>query len=169
MENKTSTNPTWLSLKEFVKLSGIEEKKVLELIDEGSIISKTHNDTLFVDVSSGAQTIVKSVENNLVSADMSGNSLDPIFVEKTINTILGLHDKVISAKDETIGAFKNENIFLKDALISMQEVYDDDKKTIDTMRNELQKAREEIEFMKRKYRLMWGKVSGLGGGNRRED
>ncbi|PAF54059.1 hypothetical protein BKH42_02275 [Helicobacter sp. 13S00482-2] len=167
MEN--TPNPTWLSLKEFVKLSGIEEKRVLELINEGAIISKTHKNTLFIDASSGAQSIVKSVENNLVSADMSGNSLDPVFVEKTINTILGLHDKVISAKDETIGAFKNENIFLKDALISMQEVYDDDKKTIDTIRNELQKAREEIEFMKRKYRLMWGKVSGLTGGNGREN
>ena len=45
----------------------------------------------------------------------------------------------------------------------MQEVYDDDKKTIDIMREELKNAREELEFMKRKYRLMWGKVSDLSG------
>ena len=64
----------------------------------------------------------------------------------------------IGAKDETISAFKSENSFLKEALISMQEVYDDDKKTIDVMREELKSAREELEFMKRKYRLMWGKV-----------
>lgn len=169
MENKTSTNSTWLRLEEFVKLSGMEEQKVQKLIQEGSIASRKKNNIVYVDASSGAKTIVKNVENNLVSADMSGNSLDPMFVEKTINTILGLHDKVISAKDETIGAFKNENTFLKDALISMQEVYDDDKKTIDTMRVELQKAREEIDFMKRKYRLMWGRVSNLGGGGKLED
>lgn len=160
---KASTTPTWLSLEEFTKLSGLEEERVTKFVEEGVIRSKTQNDKLFIDASSGANALVKGVENNLVSADMSGNSLDPMFVEKTINTILGLHDKVVVAKDETISAFKNENNFLKDALISTQEVYEEDKKTIDTMRNELASAREEIEFMKKKYRLMWGKVTDFGG------
>ncbi|PAF44466.1 DUF3972 domain-containing protein [Helicobacter sp. 11S02596-1] len=162
MDNKVSPNTAWLSIEEFIKLSGMDESKVLALVAEGSIQSKIQNGKQLIDATSGTNAIIKRVENNLVSADMSGNALDPIFVEKTIGTILGLHDKVIAAKDETIGAFKNENVFLKDALISMQEVYDDDKKTIETMRNELQNAREEIEFMKRKYRLMWGKVSSMG-------
>ncbi|PAF49763.1 hypothetical protein BKH41_00180 [Helicobacter sp. 12S02232-10] len=169
MDNKISPNTTWLSVEEFIKLSGIEEKRVLKLIEEGIIQSKTQNGKILIDATSGTNAIIKRVENNLVSADMNGNVLDPIFVEKTISTILGLHDKVVAAKDETISAFKNENVFLKDALISMQEVYDDDKKTIETMRNELQSAREEIEFMKRKYRLMWGKVSSLSGGGQNED
>lgn len=160
---KASTTPTWMSLEEFTKLSGLEEERVTKFVEEGVIRSKTQNDKLFIDASSGANALVKGVENNLVSADMSGNSLDPMFVEKTINTILGLHDKVVAAKDETISAFKNENNFLKDALISTQEVYEEDKKTIDTMRNELASAREEIEFMKKKYRLMWGKVTDFGG------
>lgn len=159
MENKTQT---WLSLEEFSKLSGIDERKVLKLVEEGSINHKKQQDKIYIDALSGTDIIIKGVENNLVSADMSGNSLDPIFVEKTISTILGLHDKVIAAKEETISAFKNENSFLKEALISMQELYDDDKKTIDTMRNELKQAQEEIEFIRRKYRLMWGKVSNLG-------
>lgn len=160
---KASTTPTWMSLEEFTKLSGLEEERVTKFVEEGVIRSKTQNDKLFIDASSGANALVKGVENNLVSADMSGNNLDPMFVEKTINTILGLHDKVVAAKDETISAFKNENNFLKDALISTQEVYEEDKKTIDTMRNELASAREEIEFMKKKYRLMWGKVTDFGG------
>ncbi|PAF43735.1 DUF3972 domain-containing protein [Helicobacter sp. 11S03491-1] len=167
MENKKS--PTWMSLEEFIKVSGIEEKKVLELIEEGSIQSKKHNHILLIDASSGADAIIKRVENNLVSADMSGNTLDPMFVEKTINTILGLHDKVVMAKDETISAFKNENSFLKEALISTQEVYDEDKKIMEVMATQLQKAKEEIEFMQRKYRLMWGKVSSLSGAHKNED
>ncbi|CUU39462.1 MULTISPECIES: DUF3972 domain-containing protein [Helicobacter] len=157
MENAT----TWVELEEFVKLSGLDEAKITELISEGSIKSKKDGEKTFVDATSGVGALVKKVESNLVSADMSGKELDPVFVEKTISTILGLHDKVISAKDETISAFKNENSFLKDALISMQEVYDDDKKTMETLRLELEKAREEIEFMKRKYRLMWGKVANM--------
>ena len=41
----------------------------------------------------------------------------------------------------------------------MQEIYDDDKKTIEILRQQLQKTQEEVEFVKRKYKLMWGKVS----------
>ena len=89
---------------------------------------------------------------------MSGKALDSVFVEKTIATILGLHDKVISSKDETISAFKSENSFLKEALVSMQEIYDDDKKTIELLREQLQKTQEEVDFVKRKYKLMWGRV-----------
>nr|WP_317403768.1 DUF3972 domain-containing protein [uncultured Helicobacter sp.] len=157
MDNTT----TWLELHEFVKLSGLDETKIMDLINEGSIKSKEEENKIFVDATSGTSALVKKVESGLVSADMNGKELDPVFVEKTISTILGLHDKVISAKDETISAFKNENSFLKDALISMQEVYDDDKKTMETLRLELERSREEIEFMKRKYRLMWGKVSNM--------
>ncbi|MCH5313072.1 MAG: DUF3972 domain-containing protein [Helicobacter sp.] len=157
MENTT----TWVELAEFVKLSGLSEAKITELINEGGIKSKKEGDKTFVDATSGVGALVKKVESNLVSADMSGKEIDPVFVEKTISTILGLHDKVVAAKDETISAFKNENSFLKDALISMQEVYDDDKKTMETLRAELERSREEIEFMKRKYRLMWGKVTDM--------
>ncbi|WP_104748463.1 DUF3972 domain-containing protein [Helicobacter cetorum] len=157
----------WVELAEFSNLSGLSKERVLELVNEGKIQSKKSGSKLLVDASSGTNALIKKVENNLVSMDMNGHSLEPMFVEKTINTILSLHDKVILAKDETIGAFKNENMFLKDALISMQEVYEEDKKTIDMMRNELEKAREEIEFMKRKYRLMWGKVSDMGSINKK--
>lgn len=159
--SNTSSETTWLVLEEFVKLSGLEETKILDLINEGSIKSKKEDNKIFIDATSGTSALVKRVESGLVSADMSGKELDPVFVEKTISTILGLHDKVVAAKDETISAFKNENAFLKDALISMQEVYDDDKKTMETLREELERSREEIEFMKRKYRLMWGKVSNM--------
>lgn len=152
-------NTAWLPVEEFVKLSGLDETKLMELISNGGIKSKEEDNRIFVDAASGTSALVKKVESNLVNADMSGKELDPIFVEKTISTILGLHDKIIASKDETISAFKNENSFLKDALISMQEVYDDDKKTMETLRQELERSREEIEFMKRKYKLMWGKVS----------
>ncbi|MCX2716327.1 DUF3972 domain-containing protein [Helicobacter sp. MIT 21-1697] len=154
-------NTTWLVLEEFTKLSGLDETKIMELIKEGAIKNKEEDGKIFVDATSGTSALVKKVESGLVSADMNGKELDPVFVEKTISTILGLHDKVIASKDETISAFKNENSFLKDALISMQEVYDDDKKTMETLRAELERSREEIEFMKRKYRLMWGKVSNM--------
>jgi hypothetical protein len=80
------------------------------------------------------------------------------FVEKTISTILGLHEKVMDAKDETLDALKSENRFLKEALFSMQELYDEDRKTVETLTKQLQMTQEELEFTKRKYKLMWNKA-----------
>ena len=162
----SSTAPTsakaWIEFSEFLKLSGLEEQKVLEMIENGLIASKEEDGRRLIEAESSSNALVQRVQTGLTSAETNGGSYDPVFVERTIHTIMGLHDKVIGAKDETIAAFKSENSFLKDALISMQEVYDDDKKTIEVMREELSHAREELEFMKRKYRLMWGKVADLG-------
>lgn len=160
---ETKSNATWMSLEEFLKLSGLPQEKVLALIESGNILSKKEGDKILIDATSGTSALVKRVEYSLLSSDTSGNALDPLFVEKTISTILSLHEKVIAGKDETISAYKNENSFLKEALVSMQEVYDDDKKTMETLRSELERAREENEFMKRKYRLMWGRVSDMSG------
>lgn len=156
-------NAAWLEFSEFIKLSGLEEQKVKEMIENGSIASKEEDGQIFIEAQSSTNALVNRVQTRLTSAEANGVAYDPVFVERTIHTIMGLHEKVIGAKDETISAFKSENSFLKEALISMQEVYDDDKKTIDVMREELKSAREELEFMKRKYRLMWGKVSDLSG------
>lgn len=157
--NANTKQETWLLLDEFLKLSGLELEKVSELIKDKTIKSKQENGRIYVEASTGTSALIKKVESRLVSLDMSGNALDPVFVEKTIATILGLHEKVLSSKDETIAAFKSENSFLKEALVSMQEIYDDDKKTIEILRQQLQKTQEEVEFVKRKYKLMWGKVS----------
>ncbi len=157
--NSSNKQETWLLLDEFLRLSGLEKEKVEELINDKVIKSKEEGGRIYVEASTGTSALIKKVENRLVSIDMNGNALDPVFVEKTIATILGLHDKVLSSKDETISAFKSENSFLKEALVSMQEIYDDDKKTIEILRQQLQKTQEEVEFVKRKYKLMWGKVS----------
>ncbi|OBV28690.1 hypothetical protein BKN38_09210 [Helicobacter sp. CLO-3] len=162
MENNTANHTTWIEYDEFLKLSGLDAAKVDEMIQSGAIKSKEEAGKTFIEAQSSTSALINRVQTGLAGAETSGQSYDPIFVERTIHTIMGLHEKVVLAKDETISAFKSENSFLKDALISMQEVYDDDKKTIDIMREELKNAREELEFMKRKYRLMWGKVSDLG-------
>ncbi|WP_104759575.1 DUF3972 domain-containing protein [Helicobacter bizzozeronii] len=164
---------TWIQLEEFLEISKLPKERVLALIEEQSIMSKHDEERIWVDLHSAAQALAKRmVGKNVTPAAKAGypallesmnNNLDPVFVEKTINTILGLHDKVVGAKDETINAYKNENMFLKDAVIDMQEVYEEDKKTIAVLQEELAKVREEVEFMKRKYRLMWGKVSDMGG------
>ena len=79
-------------------------------------------------------------------------------MEKTVSTILTLHEKVLEAKDETILTLHGENDFLKGTVLSVQEIYDEDRKTIATLQQQLKIAQEELEFCRRKYKLMWGKV-----------
>jgi len=87
-----------------------------------------------------------------------GRQIDHAFAEKTINTIIAFHEKVLDAKEETLDAIRRENKFLKEGLISMQEIYDEDRKTIETLTKQLETAQEELEFMKRKYKLMWNQT-----------
>ena len=69
-----------------------------------------------------------------------------------------MHEKVVEAKDETILAIKNENQFLKDSLLSAKEAQLDDKKTIESLKLELEQKKQELETINRKYKLMWGKT-----------
>ena len=40
----------------------------------------------------------------------------------------------------------------------VQELYDEDRKTIEALQQQLKLALDEVEFMKRKYKLMWNKT-----------
>ena len=148
---------TWVIIDEFVKLAQLEKEKVLEMVANGTLKSKQENGDFLIDAGSGTKAVVHT-GSNAVMIDNPSVGVDSEFVEKTIGTILSLHEKVISAKEETITSVKSENQFLKDALFNTQEVYEDDKKTIAILREQLKAAQEEIEFLKRKYKMMWGKV-----------
>ena len=149
---------TWVRLEEYANLVHLQKEKILEMVANGQLKSKQENGNFFIDAGSGTNAVVKTSGNAVMVPDSSGG-IDSEFVEKTIGTILSLHEKVINSKEETISSVKNENQFLKDALFNTQEVYEDDKKTIAILREQLKAAQEEIDFLKRKYRLMWGKVT----------
>lgn len=148
---------TWVKLEEFAKIASLEKEKILEMVANGELKSQEKDGQVLIDAGSGTSALVKT-NGNAILLPESSSGVDSDFVEKTIGTILNLHEKVVSSKEETILSVKNENQFLKDALFNTQEVYEDDKKTIATLREQLKAAQEEIEFLKRKYRLMWGKV-----------
>ncbi|PHQ90784.1 MAG: hypothetical protein COB42_04605 [Sulfurimonas sp.] len=84
--------------------------------------------------------------------------MQPEFIEKTIGTIINLHEKVLDAKDETLEAVRGENDFLKEALKALQELYDEDRNTIATLTQQLKLSQDEVEFMRRKYKMMWNKT-----------
>lgn len=142
----------WIKIDEFLQITGININEVRTLISSGQINAKYIDGELFVDSISGTNALVKTTQNTLA------NNADAGFIEQSIGTILSLHDKVIEAKDETIAAIKNENVFLKDALLSAKESQNEDKRTIDALKEEIATKKQELESMQRKYKLMWGKM-----------
>ncbi|MGG7047708.1 MULTISPECIES: DUF3972 domain-containing protein [unclassified Campylobacter] len=148
---------TFLKIDEFCKLVHLEREVIEGMIDRGVLNTKIEEDgEILIEASQGTMSVVPTTSSDL-SVNMNA-VVGESFVEKTIGTILNLHEKVLDAKDETLDVLRNENKFLKEALYSMQELYDEDRKTIDTLTAQLKHSQEEIEFLKRKYKLMWNKA-----------
>ena len=149
-----NTKENWLKIDEFLTITGLKIEQIKELINKGQINAKYIENILYVDSVSGTNALVKSTQNDLVAK----SGVDGDFFEQSIGTILSLHEKVVEAKDETIATIKGENQFLKDTLLSAKEKEADDKKMIDSLRQEIEIKRQELETSQRKYKLMWGKM-----------
>ena len=145
----------WLEIEEFCSVTRLDRDSVESLLEKGEIDSKEEDGVIYIQTEEQVfhpMEVIGQAQGALQTT-ISGD-----FIEKTIGTILGLHEKVLDAKDETLEALKSENQFLKEALYSMQELYDEDRKVIDTLTEELKSSADEIEFLKRKYKLMWNKA-----------
>lgn len=150
----------WLPIDDFSETLEIDQSTVREMIDRHELESKEENGVVFVDASHNAKLVIPEVlkKNQQVSTTSSDMMVQQHFVEKTIGTIMNLHEKVLASKDETIIAIRDENSFLKEAIYQMQELYNEDRKTVETLTEQLKLSQDEVTFLRRKYKLMWGKV-----------
>jgi len=148
----------WMSDSEYSELTGLDTSAIEDLIERGKLTTKIENGTRLIDPSKGASNVVPVQLKELSVHNQKEMLVQPEFVEKTIGTIINLHEKVLDSKDETIESIKNENKFLKDALESLQELYEEDRKTIHTLQEQLKLSQQEVEFMRRKYKMMWNKT-----------
>ncbi len=149
---------TWMNDEEYSSLTGLDISSIDDLCERGKLNVKIEEGIRYIDPSYGSQEVVPAQLNELSKRNTHEMIVQPEFVEKTIGTIINLHEKVLDAKDETIEAVKVENEFLREALASLQELYDEDRKTIATLSEQLKLSQEEVEFMRRKYKLMWNKA-----------
>jgi len=150
---------TWMSDDEYCKLTGLDINAVNDLVERGKLTVKTEEGVRYIDPSKGATEVVVPAKLQELSERNTHEMLvQPEFVEKTIGTIINLHEKVLDAKDETLEAVRVENEFLREALASLQELYDEDRQTIHTLQEQLKLSQQEVEFMRRKYKLMWNKA-----------
>ena len=148
----------WMSDDEYMKLTGLDIDAVDDLCDRGKLTVKVDDGVRMIDPSKGAREVVPMQLQELSARNTQEMVVQPEFVEKTIGTIINLHEKVLDAKDETLEAVRVENEFLREALASLQELYDEDRKTIHTLQEQLKLSQQEVEFMRRKYKLMWNKA-----------
>ena len=151
---------SWLEIEEFSTLVNLDISAIQALIEEGKLISKEEDGQCFVEVSRSAQALIPATRGIVLdnSYENSSVNMSSEFVEKTVGAILSLHEKVLDAKEETLDALKGENRFLKEALFSMQELCDEDRKVIETLTKQLELLQDELEFTKRKYKMMWNKA-----------
>ena len=149
----------WMQDDEYSKLTGLDMNAIEDLIERGKLSVKVEDGIRYIDPSKGAtEVVVPAKLQELSQRNTHEMIVQPEFVEKTIGTIINLHEKVLDAKDETIESIKTENEFLREALASLQELYDEDRKTIHTLQEQLKLSQQEVEFMRRKYKLMWNKA-----------
>lgn len=148
---------TWLTLAEFGKLVHKSVEELEEMCASGELAHKVEEGVVYVEASTGAQALIPGGSVNELAFEESA-PVTSNFVEKTIGTILTLHEKVMDAKDETLEALRNENKFLKEGLLSMQELYEDERKLVEELTKQLEVVRTELELQKRKYRLMWDRA-----------
>lgn len=140
---------TLLTIEEFEKISGKSKKEIFSLCKEKKLKCKKSDGIIYIEAENTNQ-IVPLNEIEIV------NSND--IAKKTLATFLNMHEKVLMSKDETIESLKDENRFLKESIYSLQEIYEEAKITIERLQKQLEITQDELEFCRKKYKLMWGRV-----------
>lgn len=149
----------WLSDDAYCELTGLNMDALDSLVEGEKLTVMVQDGIRMINPSRGAvDTVIPQKLKELAQRNTQELVMQPEFIEKTIGTIINLHEKVLDAKDETLDSVRVENDFLKDALTSLQELYDEDRNTIATLTEQLRLSQQEVEFMRRKYKLMWNKT-----------
>ena len=80
------------------------------------------------------------------------------FIKQSFEAVLRLHEEILWSKEERILSMQEENSFLKESLYAVQNIYDEDKTTIKLLIDQLKKSQEELDFVKKKYKMMWNQA-----------
>lgn len=145
-----------IAFEDFHNLTGITKEEI------DSNILKIRDAKEFIAPIDAINTFLKKIENQLLAIDMNGGILEPIFLERSIQAITFFYETLLKNKAENSSDMLGENQLLKDTLVALQEECQNYQNKIQELQKELLQKDEEIEFLNRKYKLMWGKVSNIG-------
>ena len=148
----------WLTIEDYTAAVSLSVNTIETMIANNELETKEENGVIYIDANFQIKTMMPQVMNTIETTTGSDVMVQQQFVEKTIGTIINLHEKVLHSKDQTIAVMTDENDFLKEAVYQTQELYTEDRKTVETLTEQLKLSQDEVIFMRRKYKLMWGKV-----------
>lgn len=80
------------------------------------------------------------------------------FIKQSFEAVLTLHEEILWSKEERLISMQEENAFLKESLYAVQNIYDEDKTTIKLLSQQLKSSQEELDFVKKKYKMMWNQA-----------
>ena len=102
-------------------------------------------------------TLVEVAENSTIMIDADIPTTEA-FIKQSFEAVLRLHEEILWAKEERLISLQEENAFLKESLYAVQNIYDEDKTTIKLLSEQLKQSQEELEFVKKKYKMMWNQA-----------
>ena len=80
------------------------------------------------------------------------------FVKNSFEAVLKLHSQLVESKESELSQLRDENEFLKELVLSIQDVNSEDRESIEILTKQIKSLQDEVEFTKRKYKLMWNKA-----------
>jgi hypothetical protein len=80
------------------------------------------------------------------------------FIRQSFETVLKLHEEILSSKDAQIRQLEDENRLLKESLLGIQKLYEEDRELLQLLKKEIFDLQEELEFTRRKYKMMWNQA-----------
>jgi nitrous oxide reductase len=102
-----------------------------------------------MEIANELEVIVNETDTNVATSE---------FVKSSFQAVLHLHEQVVTAKEATLEQLKSENEFLKESIKSIQDIHTEDRQTVEILTSQIKMLQEELEFTKRKYKLMWNKA-----------
>ena len=144
---------TLISLEDFTQLTLIQEKE----IDENLL--QIHQNQKYLDPTKALEIFLKKIENQLIAIDTNGHILEPLFLEQTIQIIVQLYDKILKNTQCSSHDVLEDNKILEDTILTLQEECQNYQNQISILEEKLKQKEEEVDFLNRKYKLMWGKLS----------
>lgn len=141
----------WQDLDNFIEDTSYTKAQIARLVKSGELEAKNQDGKLYLRHKESLPALNAKLED-------FGKKEPAVMMQEVLQKVLDIHSKFALAKDEVIASYKSENEFLKSTILSMQEAYMQDQKMLSFLREEAQRSKEELEKMRKKYKLMWDKI-----------
>ncbi len=142
-----------ITLEEFSQITQIPQEEVDEQDLIADLIPKALTPKKALEI------FLRRLENVLMAKNINSAILDPIFLEQSIAALSTLYERILQTTQDNTQNIHEENNLLKDTIYSLQEQCQIYENQVQDLESQLLQKDEEIAFLQRKHKLMWGRLS----------